>query len=46
MAITGDPTDPRGTKRPNKDLILVSTHIFRPVITIEYLYKVCLSSRI
>ena len=42
ITITGDPTDPRGTKRPNKDLILVSSHTFRPVIVAEYPCKVCL----
>ena len=46
MATTGDPTDPRGTKRLNKDPILVSTHIFKPVIIIKYPCKVCLSSHI
>ena len=46
MATTGDPTDPRGTKRPNEDPILVSAHTFRPVITIERPCKVCLPSHI
>ena len=46
MATTGDPTDPRGTKRPNKNLILVSSHTFRPVIVAEYLCKVCFPSNI
>ena len=41
MATVGDPTDPRGTKRPNKDPILVSTHTFRLVIVIERSCKVC-----
>ena len=40
MATTGDPTDPRGTKRPNKDPILVSSHTFRPVIIVEHPCKV------
>ena len=46
MATVGDPTDPRGTKRPNKDPILVSTHIFRLVVVIERPYKVCLPPEI
>ena len=46
MAITGNPIDPRGIKRPNKDLILVFTHTFRPVIAIERPYKVCFPSDI
>ena len=49
MATTGDPTDPsdpRSTKRPNKNSILVSKHIFRPVITIKRRCKVCLPSHI
>ena len=46
MATTGDSTDPRGTKRPNKDPILVSLHIFRPIIVAEYPCKVCLPSNI
>ena len=46
MAIIGDPTDPRGTKRPNEDPILVSTHIFKPVVAIDRPCKVCLPSDI
>ena len=42
MEITGDPTDPRGTKRPLEDPILVSTHVFRPVIVVNRPPKVCL----
>ena len=42
MATTGDPTDPRGNKRPNEDPILVSSHTFRPVIVTERPCKVCL----
>ena len=40
MATVGDPTDPRGTKWPNKNSILVSTYIFRLVIVIKLPYKV------
>ena len=39
MATVRDPTNPRGTKRLNKDLILVSTHLFRLVIVIELLRR-------
>ena len=46
MAIIGDPTDPQGTKRPNKDLILVYTHTFKPVIVADYSSKPCLPSNI
>ena len=46
IATTGDPTNPRDTKRPNKDLILVSSHTFRPIIVTECLCKVCLPSNI
>ena len=46
MATVGDPTDPRGTKRPNKNPILVSTYIFRLVIVIEHPCKVCLPPEI
>ena len=46
MATTGDPTDPRGTKRPNKDPILVFSHTFRPVIVAERPCKVCFPSNI
>ena len=46
MATVGDPTDPRGTKRPNEDPILVSTHTFRLVIVIERPCKVRLSPEI
>ena len=35
MATIGDFTDPEGTKYPNKDLFLESTHIFKPVIVTE-----------
>ena len=46
MATIGDSIDPKGTKRPNKDLILVSAHIFRPVAVTERLCKACLSPNI
>ena len=39
MATIGDSTDPKGTKRPNKNLILVSAHTFRPVAVAEHSYK-------
>ena len=35
MATVGDSTDPKGTKCLNEDLILVSAHIFKPVVVIE-----------
>ena len=35
MAITGDPTDLRGTKRPLKDPVLECTNTFRPVVIIN-----------
>ena len=46
MATTGDSTDPRGTKRPNKDPIQLSAHIFKPIIITEHSYKVCLPSNV
>ena len=46
MATIGDSTDPKGTKRPNKDSILVSTHTFRPIAVAERLYKAYLPSNI
>ena len=46
MATTGDPTDPRGTKRPNEDPIQLSAHTFKPVIITERPCKVCLPSNI
>ena len=36
MPIVEDSTDPQSTKRLNKNLILVSTHIFKLIIVIEY----------
>ena len=35
MATVRDSIDPKGTKRLNKDLILVFTHIFKSIIVIE-----------
>ena len=46
MAIIGDFTDPKDTKRPNKDPILVSTHIFKLVIVAEYPSKIYFSSTV
>ena len=36
MATIGDSTDPEGTKRPNKDLILESAHTFELIIVTEH----------
>ena len=46
MAIIKDFTDPQGTKRPNKDPILESTHTFKPVIVTDYPSKPNLSTNI
>ena len=46
MAIIGDSIDPKGTKRPNKDLILVSTHMFKLVIVAEHPLKIYLFSTV
>ena len=46
MATIRDSTDPKCTKRPNKDLILVSTHMFKLVIITEYSLKICLTSTV
>ena len=46
MATIGDSTDPKGTKRPNKDSILVSAHTFRPVAVVERPCKACFSPNI
>ena len=46
MATVRDPTNPRDTKRPNKNPILVSTHTFRLVIVIERPCKVYLPPEI
>ena len=42
MATIGDSTDPKGTKRPNKDPILVSAHIFKPIVVTERPSKIYL----
>ena len=42
MATVGDSTDPKGTKQPNKNPIIVSTHIFKPAIIAERLSKIYL----
>ena len=46
MATIGDSIDPKGTKRPNKNSILVSAHIFRFVTVAECLCKAYLPSNI
>ena len=46
MATVGDFTDPKGTKRPNKNLIVVSTHTFKYVIIAERPSKISLSLNI
>ena len=46
MATIGDSTDPKGTKRPNKDSILVSAHTFRSVAVTERLDKAYLPPNI
>ena len=46
MATTEDSTDPRGTKRPNKNPIQLSTHTFKPIIITEYPCKVYLPSNV
>ena len=46
MATIGDSTDPKGTRRPNEDPILVSAHTFKPVIVAERPSKICLPSNI
>ena len=40
MATVKDFTDPKGTKYPNKNLILVSTHIFKSIIIIKRSLKI------
>ena len=42
MATVGDPTDPRGTKRPCEDPISVSVDEFKPVIMSDRPAEVCL----
>ena len=46
MTIIRDFIDPKSTKRLNKNLILISAHIFRPVAVTERPYKVYLSLNI
>ena len=46
MATTGDSIDPRGTKRPNKNLIHESSRIYRPLKVIKCLSKPCLPPHI
>ena len=42
MATVGDSTNPKSTKRPNKDPIIVSTHTFKPVVVAEHPSKIYL----
>ena len=42
IATIGDSTDPKGTRRPDKDPILVSAHTFKPIIVIECPSKIYL----
>ena len=42
MATVGDSTDPKGTKRPNKNPIIVSTHTFKLIVVTERPSKICL----
>ena len=42
MATVGDSTDPKGTKRPNKNPIIVSTHTFKPIVVTERPSKIYL----
>ena len=46
MATVGDPTDPRGTKRPCKDPISVSINVFKPILVPEHHAEVCLPPNI
>ena len=46
MVIIGDFIDLEDTKRPNKNLILVSTHMFKLVIVAEYFSKIYLPSTV
>ena len=41
MATFGDLTDPRGTKRPCKNLISVSIDVFKPILIPEPYAEVC-----
>ena len=42
MATVGDPTDPKGTRRPDDGPITVSAHRFKPVAVAECPSKICL----
>ena len=44
MAIIRNFIDPNGTKHPNKNPILVSIYMFKLVIVIERLLKICFPS--
>ena len=46
MATTGDPTDSRGTKRPNEGPIIEISHTFKPIIVAERPVKICLPPNI
>ena len=46
MATTGDPTDPRGTKRPNEDPIHESLPTYRPIKVAKRPFKPCLPPHI
>ena len=46
MATIEDSTDPKDTKRRNKDLILVSVHMFKLVIAAERSSKICFPSTV
>ena len=46
MATTGDPTDPRGTKRPNEGPILESSYTYKALKVAERPSKICLPPNI
>ena len=46
MATVGDPTDPRGTKRPCEDPISVFIDVFKPILFPERYAEVCFSPNI
>ena len=46
MATTGDPTDPRGTKRPNEDPIHESSRTYRPIKVAKRPSEPCLPPHI
>ena len=46
MATIGDPTDPRGTKRPCEDPISISVGEYRPVIMSNRSIEACLPSNV